>query len=49
VQGSINTARHIYGAKLEIFDGMGHDLPKALLPDFIDLTPSRKYTRLNQR
>lgn len=37
VEGGIDTARHIYGAKLEIFDGMGHDLPKALLPDFIEL------------
>ena len=36
-EGGIDTARHIYGAKLEIFDGMGHDLPKALLPDFIEL------------
>jgi pimeloyl-ACP methyl ester carboxylesterase len=37
VEGGIDTARHIHGAKLEIFDGMGHDLPKALLPDFIEL------------
>jgi pimeloyl-ACP methyl ester carboxylesterase len=37
VEGGIDTARHIPGAKLEIFDGMGHDLPKALLPDFIEL------------
>jgi pimeloyl-ACP methyl ester carboxylesterase len=37
VEGGIDTARHIHGAKLEIFDGMGHDLPKDLLPDFIEL------------
>jgi pimeloyl-ACP methyl ester carboxylesterase len=37
VAGGIDTARHIHGAKLEIFDGMGHDLPKALQPDFIEL------------
>lgn len=37
VEGGIDTARHIHGAKLEIFDGMGHDLPRALLPDFIEL------------
>jgi pimeloyl-ACP methyl ester carboxylesterase len=37
VEGGIDTARHIYRARLEIFDGMGHDLPKALLPDFIEL------------
>ena len=37
VEGGIDTARHIHGAKLEIFDGMGHDLPKPLLPDFIEL------------
>jgi len=37
VEGGIDTARNIHGARLEIFDGMGHDLPKALLPDFIEL------------
>ena len=37
VEGGIDTARNIHGARLEIFDGMGHDLPKGLLPDFIEL------------
>lgn len=37
VEGGIDTARHIKGARLEIFDGMGHDLPAALLPNFIEL------------
>lgn len=37
VEGGIDTARHIPGAKLKIFDGMGHDLPEALLPEFIEL------------
>ena len=37
VEGGIDTARNIHGARLEIFDGMGHDLPRGLLPDFIEL------------
>ena len=37
VEGGIDTARHIKGARLELIDGMGHDLPKALLPRFVDL------------
>lgn len=37
VEGGIDTARLIPHARLELFDGMGHDLPKELLPTFIDL------------
>jgi pimeloyl-ACP methyl ester carboxylesterase len=37
VEGGIDTARQIPGSRLEIFAGMGHDLPKQLLPRFIDL------------
>ena len=37
VEGGIDTARNVHGARLEIFDGMGHDLPRGLLPDFIEL------------
>ena len=37
VEGGIDTARHIKGAKLELFDGMGHDLPRPLLSQFSQL------------
>ena len=37
VSGGIDTAKHIPHANLKIFDGMGHDLPKQLLPEFTDL------------
>lgn len=37
VKAGIDTAHNISGSRLEIIDGMGHDLPKALLPDFIEL------------
>ncbi len=37
VQGGIDTARHIPQSRLELFDGMGHDLPTALLPRFVEL------------
>jgi pimeloyl-ACP methyl ester carboxylesterase len=30
------TARAIRDSRLRIFDGMGHDLPRALWPDFIE-------------
>lgn len=32
VDAAYDLARHIPGARLEVIDGMGHDLPKALLP-----------------
>jgi pimeloyl-ACP methyl ester carboxylesterase len=37
VSGGIDTAKHIAQARLELFPGMGHTLPAALLPDFVDL------------
>ena len=37
VEAGIDTARNIEGARLELFDGMGHDLPKELIPNFVDL------------
>jgi pimeloyl-ACP methyl ester carboxylesterase len=37
VAGGIDTARLIAGAKLELIDGMGHDLPQPLLPHFVEL------------
>jgi pimeloyl-ACP methyl ester carboxylesterase len=40
VHGGIDTARNIPGSKLKIFDGMGHDLPEALLPEIIELIAS---------
>ena len=35
--GGIDTAEHIPGAQLEIFDGMGHNLPAALWPTLIEM------------
>lgn len=32
VEGGLDTAKNIRGAKLELIEGMGHDLPKQLLP-----------------
>jgi pimeloyl-ACP methyl ester carboxylesterase len=40
VEGGIDTARLIPGAKLELIDGMGHDLPAVLLPHFVELISS---------
>ncbi|MEZ5502988.1 MAG: alpha/beta hydrolase [Halioglobus sp.] len=37
VSGGMDTARLVRGAVLELIDGMGHDLPEALLPRFVDL------------
>ena len=33
----IDTARHIPDARLEIIDGMGHNLPEALMPRLVEL------------
>lgn len=40
VEGGIDTANLISGASLELIDGMGHDLPKELLPKFVELISS---------
>lgn len=37
VTGGIDTARLVPDARLELIDGMGHDLPQALLPYFVEL------------
>ncbi len=37
VAGGIDTARLVRGAKLELIDGMGHDLPQPLLAHFVEL------------
>ena len=34
--GGRATAKAIPGARLKIFEGMGHDLPQALWPEFVD-------------
>jgi pimeloyl-ACP methyl ester carboxylesterase len=33
----IDTARHIPDARLEVIDGMGHNLPQALMPRLLEL------------
>jgi len=35
--GGIDTAEHVPGARLEVIDGMGHNLPQPLWPQIIDL------------
>lgn len=37
VEGGIDTARSVPGARLELIEGMGHDLPDGLCPRFIKL------------
>jgi len=37
VDGGIDTANHVQGAKLELIDGYGHDLPLQLLPRFAQM------------
>ena len=37
VEGGIDTAKNIKDAKLELIEGMGHDLPKQLIPRFTEL------------
>lgn len=37
VEGGIDTAKNIPGARLEIIDGMGHDLPQQLIPQLTEL------------
>ena len=45
VDGGIDTAKHIPGARLELFDGMGHDLPVPLLPKFVALISAHSHLR----
>ena len=37
VEGGIDTAKHVPGATLQMIEGMGHDLPDALCPKFVEL------------
>jgi pimeloyl-ACP methyl ester carboxylesterase len=40
VSGGIDTARLVRGAKLELIEGMGHDLPQPLLLEFVEMISS---------
>lgn len=40
VEGGKDTAKSVPGAKLELIEGMGHDLPVELCPRFVDLIAS---------
>lgn len=42
--GGIDTARLVRGAKLELIEGMGHDLPQPLLAHFVDLISTHANT-----
>ncbi len=44
VEGGKDTAKSVPGAKLELIDGMGHDLPDELCPRFVDLIASHAET-----
>jgi len=46
--GGVDTARHVPGAKLELIEGMGHDLPQPLLPHFADLISTHAASALRQ-
>lgn len=37
MEAGLDTAKHIKGSSLELFEGMGHDLPKELVPKFVRL------------
>jgi len=37
VEGGIDTAKSVPGARLELIEGMGHDLPDGLCPKFLEL------------
>ena len=47
VNGGIDTAGHIPQARLALFDGMGHTLPKALLGQFVELIVENSARSLN--
>jgi pimeloyl-ACP methyl ester carboxylesterase len=36
VDGAEATAAAVPGAELAVFDGMGHDMPRALWPEFVE-------------
>ncbi|HYO59584.1 alpha/beta hydrolase [Archangium sp.] len=51
VEGGIDTAQSIPGAELLLIDGMGHDLPREMLPRFIEAisTHAHRVTPLSAR
>ena len=48
VEGGIDTADLVPGARLEVIDGMGHDLPVPLIPHFVDLIASHADEALSE-
>ena len=48
VEGGIETAKNIKGAQLELIAGMGHDLPRQLLPKFVRLIDQLASARASQ-
>jgi hypothetical protein len=48
VSGGIDTAKHVKNSTLELFDGMGHDLPAQLLPRFVELIAAHAGKVLHQ-
>jgi pimeloyl-ACP methyl ester carboxylesterase len=36
-EGGMDTAKHVAGARLELIEGMGHDLPVELCPRYVEL------------
>ena len=45
----VDTARRIPEAQLKIFDGMGHDLPVQLMPEFVELISEHAHSHQQQR
>lgn len=39
--GGVDVAKNIKGARLEIIEGMGHDMPRAYLPKISDMIIGR--------
>ena len=49
VECGIDTAHRIPDAQLKIFDGMGHDLPVQLMPEFVELIAEHAHSHQQQR
>ena len=49
VECGIDTANRIPDAQLKIFDGMGHDLPLQLMPEFVELIAEHAHSHQQQR
>ena len=48
LEAGVDTARHISGAKIELIDGMGHDMPGPLLPKLVELIASHADMATNE-